>query len=192
MKNKKRPVVYLASQSARRKQLLEKCGVRFKVVPSAYHERLIPKLSPSELVLAHAAGKVVKAKIPRHARFVLGADTVVVFKGKILGKPKNRKSAVHMLSAMAGKRHEVYTGVAFFDRRTLRWATGVSKTKVYLRRMSRADVNAYFDQVNPMDKAGAYGIQEGPKIVRKIDGSYTNVVGMPMDIVKKMLTKMIG
>ncbi|MFA7000973.1 MAG: Maf family protein, partial [Candidatus Omnitrophota bacterium] len=119
-------------------------------------------------------------------RWILGADTVVVYRGRVLGKPRSRGDAFRMLSALAGKEHRVYTGVALWDRKTGRWRTGVSETRVRIRAMAASAIRDYFSRVDPMDKAGAYGIQEGPRIVEQVDGSYTNVVGLPVELLRRM------
>lgn len=181
--------IYLASQSPRRKEILEKLKVPFNVVPSLYHEFTLEGVSPQEWVVRHAFGKVLKAKVPKSARFILGADTIVYCQRQVLGKPMSRKEAFSMLRKLSGRWHYVYTGVVLLDlKEDAHWA-GFTKTGVYVKQLSKEDMEEYFETVNPMDKAGAYAIQEGPKIVTRIKGSYSNVVGLPVELLERMLEK---
>lgn len=157
-----------------------------RVIPSTYHEKRIPGLKPEDLVMRHAEGKVRMAKIPAKARFVLGADTEVWRGGRIYGKPQSMKEAERMIVSLAGREHSVYTGVALLDRKFLRLYLGFSRTRVWFRKLSLGQIRAYFEAVNPLDKAGAYAIQEGPRIVQKIEGSRTNVIGLPRELVDEM------
>ena len=180
-------ILYLASQSSRRRMILKKMKISFRVVKSAYVERIIPGVSPAKLVRIHAQGKARKARLPAGARFVLGADTVVVFRGRVLGKPRHREEAVRMLTALQGRNHWVYTGVALRDRMTGRERTRICRTKVLMKKMTAPAISNYLRCVNPLDKAGSYGIQEGPRIIRKVEGSYTNVVGLPVETLGRLL-----
>lgn len=184
-----KPILYLASQSSRRREILTRMGVRFKVIPSTYHEAKLKNCSPEALVLRHALGKAEKAKAPRFARYILGADTIVSYRHHVLGKPKNRAAAKRMLRLLSGKKHEVLTGVVLRDIKTRRVYQDFEVTEVYFKRLSPGQIDAYFNEVNPLDKAGSYAIQEGPKIVRKIKGSYSNVVGLPEELLKNLLSK---
>lgn len=179
-------MITLASQSVRRRQILKKMGIRFRVISSPYHERKLPGLSPRELVIHHAVQKAKRAKSVKRG-VVLGADTLVFLGRKILGKPKSRREAVRMLKMLSGKPHFVYTGIALLLRPENKILAGFSKTKVEFKKLSPREIEAYFSRVNPLDKAGAYAIQEGPRIVKKIYGSYSNVVGLPRELVKNLL-----
>lgn len=181
------PLIYLASQSPRRKELLKQAGIPFLVVKSRYHETMPRGVKPRELVLRHARGKAARAVLPRRARLVLGADTVVVYKDRILGKPGNKKQALAMLTLLSGKRHAVYTGIALYDRGSQQWQCRAVKTWVYFKPWKAAQLAAYIEKIHTLDKAGAYAIQEQPKIVRKITGSYSNVVGLPMEALAALL-----
>jgi septum formation protein len=178
-------MIYLASQSARRKQLLKKMGYSFRVIPSSYRERLIAGMRPRKLVLTHAIGKVKKAAAPPVARWILGADTAVVYRSHVLGKPRNHRDAYRMLALLQGRVHCVYTGVALMDRKSGVWKTAVVSTRVQMKKMNGQVIENYLEKINPLDKAGAYGIQELPRIIERIKGSYTNVVGLPMEVVKE-------
>jgi septum formation protein len=139
----------------------------------------------------HAIGKARKAMLPHVARFVLGGDTIVWHHGRGLGKPRSRAEALRTLQGLVGKKHAVYTGLAIWDRRTGNLLTGCAKTDVWMRPVGKAWLEKYVDTIHPFDKAGAYAIQARLKIVRKIQGSRSNVVGLPKELLRKML-KEIG
>lgn len=183
-------LLYLASQSSRRQEILRKMGLSFRVVPSRYHEFRSQQRKPEILAVRHAMGKVQKAVLPSRARFVLGGDTVVWHQGRELGKPRSRAEALCMLRSLAGKKHAVYTGLALKDRKTRQAVIGYAKTHVWLKRFSEDELRRYRDAIHPFDKAGAYAIQAKIKIVRKIQGSYSNVVGLPEELLRKMLSQM--
>ncbi len=184
-----KPFVYLASQSSRRREILKKMGFQIQIIPSAYKERP-KKTAPAQLVLDHAKGKLKKAILPKNASGkVLGADTIVYCRGRVLGKPKNLKQAAQMLNLLSGRRHTVYTGVAVSDLQNGKIQTAYEKTEVFMKKLSQKQIEEYFKKVPPLDKAGAYAIQMKPKIVTKIQGSYTNVVGLPKELIRKLLKK---
>ena len=187
-----RPFLYLASQSARRKEILRKMRIPFKQVRSRYRERMVPGVSPRKLTVLHAAGKAKAAVLPQAARWVLGADTLVYCQRRILGKPRTKEEAVRMLSRLSGRPHFVYTGVALLDRQSGKIKTGCAKTKVTFKRLTKEGILEYLESMNPYDKAGGYAIQEGPKIVKKIDGSRTNVIGLPVELLTKILRKSLS
>ena len=184
---KKKTLLYLASQSVRRREILRKMRIPFRVTGSAYRETFLPGLSPRRLALRHAVGKAKRAKAPAGVRWVLGADTLVVCRGRILGKPRTKKEAIGMLGLLSGHFNFVLTAVALLDLETGKVRTGVSKTKVFIRPLSAKEKQEYVRRIDPYDKAGGYAIQEGPRIVRKIEGSRSNVVGFPAELVRKML-----
>ncbi len=165
--------------------------IRFRVVPSSYQERFIPGRAPRDLVLKHAEGKAIHAKVPRIARYVLAADTLV-WRKKIYGKPKSLPEARKMLRSLSGKVHEVYTGVVLWDRVRKRLMKGVSCTRVQFKKLTSEEIGDYLLAIRPLDKAGAYAIQEGPRIVERIQGSYSNVVGLPRELVRRLLRKISG
>jgi septum formation protein len=186
---KRQGILYLASQSSRRQELLEGLKIPFKVVVSAYRERWCRETAPGVLCVRHAAGKARKAACPRGGRFVLGGDTIVWHHGRGLGKPRSRAEALRILRKLAGKKHAVYTGLAILDRKTGCVLTGCAKTDVWMKPVGEAWLQKYVDTIHPFDKAGAYAIQGRLKIVRKIRGSYSNVVGLPKELLRKMLKK---
>ena len=180
-------MLYLASASPRRREILKKMKVPFRVVKSRYREEHHSHLSPRSLVLRHAAGKARQAIGVPGGQWTLGADTLVYCRGKILGKPKTEKEALGMLSLLSGKAHDVYTGVALWDRSTGKIKQAVSKTRVFVKKLSEKEMRKYIHKINSFDKAGAYAIQMRPKIVTKIKGSYSNVIGLPEEAVRKLL-----
>ncbi|MCD8367050.1 MAG: Maf family protein [Clostridiales bacterium] len=178
----------LASQSPRRKALLEQMGFQdFEAIPAQGKEEADPALPPEEYVerLALHKAQEVAANQGEDA-VVIGADTVVVLDGHILGKPKNAAEALQMLTALSGRKHLVHTGVAVIcgDEVELRHET----TKVTFCTLTQREMLAYIATGEPMDKAGAYGIQgRGALFIDKIEGDYYNVVGLPISCLNRML-----
>lgn len=181
--------VILASSSPRRLQLLQQIGIEVEVRPAAFDELSTGKMA-DEVVLANAVGKCQTVcaacgdKVP-----VIAADTVVVLDGKILGKPKDAADAVRMLTELSGRTHKVLTGVAVsFDGTQL---AEVCETEVIFRTLTAAEIAEYVATGEPLDKAGAYGIQgRGAVFVEKINGCYNNVVGLPLTRLHLMLAKL--
>ena len=173
-------MLILASKSPRRKELLKQIGIPFLVVVSDAEEVSGNSWTPAALVVENAKRKAraVAEKYPDSP--VLGADTVVSLEGKIFGKPKDKDEARKMLTALSGKMHEVTTGLALINRNEIR-TTSVT-TKVFFDTMTKADIDAYIATDEPMDKAGAYAIQgKAARFIEKIEGSYSNVVGLPLN-----------
>lgn len=194
--------IILGSASPRRRELLSQIGVSFEVRTSGreeiYHSA-IPEEIVRELALMKAenvAGDLTdeQNEAPKDT-IVIGADTIVVLDGKILGKPVDEKDAADMIGALQGRSHEVYTGVAILDydaqgeKNVSVHAVG---TKVYVNPIDEAEISAYIDTGEPMDKAGAYGIQgRFAAYIDRIEGDYYNVVGLPVSYVYQAL-KRIG
>lgn len=168
----------LASKSPRRAEILKNAGVDFTVRVQDADETLPADISPENAVmyLAEIKARAVKRE---KGEIVLGADTVVVLNGKILGKPNSREQAFSMLRALSGKTHSVFTGVcAVSDEKTEKF---FEKTDVTFLEISDSEINGYIDTGEPFDKAGAYGIQGfASKFVKSINGDYFNVVGLPI------------
>ncbi|WP_058485500.1 nucleoside triphosphate pyrophosphatase [Defluviitalea phaphyphila] len=181
--------IILASSSPRRKMLLEQIGIPFNIIISNVEEIINSNISPSELVKSLSKQKAENVSNNLKGDFiVIGADTVVVYKGKILGKPKDKKEAFCMLSMLQGNIHEVYTGITIIRTKDKLIKTGVEKTEVYMRELSSDLINSYIETNEPMDKAGAYGIQgKGAVLIDKIHGDYNNVVGLPLNLLSKLL-----
>jgi septum formation protein len=182
----------LASASPRRKQLLAELIKEFEIIPSQAEETVCGTPSPKSLVAQLAALKAeeVVKRPENEGKIVIGSDTVVAFGKKVLGKPKDEEDAFRMLKMLSGKKHAVYTGVSFQlvkNGKTFS-VTKVEKTLVYFNDLSDEWIWGYIKGGSPMDKAGAYGIQDGG-LVKGIKGSYTNVVGFPLELVEKMIRK---
>ncbi len=175
-----RPPLVLASRSPRRHQLLERLGVPFSVHPSDADEAIPPGTAPDDAVRL-LAGRKAEAVAPRHPEaLTLGADTVVVLGGRVLGKPADAAEAAAMLRRLSGRTHTVYTGVALVHGG--RTVTACEATEVTFASLTDAEIAAYVETGSPLDKAGAYGIQDdwGAFFVEGIRGDYYNVVGLPL------------
>ncbi len=178
--------LYLASSSPRRRDILRGLGLAFQVVPVQLEERMPAGAPPGEAVRAVARDKALAAPLPAGDGLVLGADTVVVRDGEILGKPRDVREAERMLGSLTGRTHLVYTGVAV--RRGREVLVDHEMTTVWLRRLAPAQVRAYVATGEPLDKAGGYAIQGvGALLVERIEGCYTNVVGLPLGLLGRML-----
>lgn len=176
----------LASASPRRRELLGFFGKPFVIDPACGPEEPPAGASPEETVRALAAAKARETAARHPGDLVIGADTVVELDGMILGKPADRDDAFHMLRALSGREHRVFTGVALVRGDELR--CGTEMTRVFFRELSDREIWAYIDSGEPMDKAGAYGYQ-GPAglFVERIEGDFFNVVGLPLCRLGRML-----
>lgn len=176
----------LASNSPRRRELLALEKIPFEAVSSHFEERG-EGLSARDTALSFAEGKArdVFARYPEAA--VLGADTIVALDGEILGKPKSQDEAREMLRRLSGRTHSVLTGVCLLSKEF--FFRDLSETKVTFFELTGELVEEYVASGLPMDKAGGYGIQDGYPLVKCYEGSYTNVVGFPMELVREFLRK---
>lgn len=172
----------LASASPRRRELLEQIGVKFTIEVSAVEEVIDPTQSPAEQVQSLALQKAQAVAVHHTDGVVLGADTIVVNQGRILGKPQTEAEARDMLAGLSGKWHQVMTAVALVDAEdSKRTWTSVETTNVKFRELTKEEIAAYIATGESMDKAGAYGIQGyGALLVERIEGCYNNVVGLPL------------
>lgn len=172
----------LASGSPRRRDLLNSIGLEFEIVPADIDERVEDGESPEDHVRRLASSKALEVSRRVEQAWVLGADTVVVLDDTILGKPRDRRHAAEMLAVLAGRTHVVYTGYAVVDsEKHDRGVVRHVRSEVRIRNLSPAEIEAYIDTGEPMDKAGAYAIQGiGAALVQEVNGSYTNVVGLPL------------
>lgn len=178
--------IILASASPRRRELLEMMGLEFEIVP-AKNETAALGISPADDVSAIALGKALEVAENRSLEdIVIAADTLVCVDGKLLGKPANREEAYNMLRILSGKEHQVYTGVAVvYNGRSTSCA---EMTAVRFCEMTDSDIWNYIDTNEPMDKAGAYGIQgRGAVFIEGITGDYFNVMGLPLHRLHQML-----
>ncbi len=177
--------IILASQSPRRKKLLEQLGLTFEVIPSSINED-ISGFEPPAFVEELALQKAQDVATSLHKCLVIGADTIVVLDGEILGKPSNHIEASQMLSKLSSKTHSVFTGVAFVQADKInnnnRTHVFSVETKVTFGTLASNEIDAYVATGSPMDKAGSYGIQDdwGAVFVEGINGDYNNVVGLPI------------
>ena len=175
--------IILTSASPRRRELLEQGGIPFTVIPSQAEEKITTE-QPGQAVeeLSYLKCSDIYEKSLGDV-LVIGADTVVASEGKILGKPSSQKDAVKMLQSLQGREHEVYTGVTIMAREgnENRKKTFHEKTKVVFYPMSDEEIRSYVNTGEPMDKAGAYGIQgKSAVFIKEISGDYNNVVGLPL------------
>ncbi|HLB25983.1 MAG TPA: Maf family protein [Nitrospirota bacterium] len=182
------PEIILASASPRRSELLAQAGIKFVVDPAHVDESRLPGERPEDYAVRAALDKA-RATADRHGSgIVMGADTIVVVDGEILGKPGGRDEARQMLSRISGRTHTVMTGVALVDAATGRSATGFEATEVTIRRLAPEEIEEYVDSGEPMDKAGAYGIQGRFAVyVEGVRGCFFNVVGLPLSRAALML-----
>jgi septum formation protein len=175
------PIV-LASGSPRRKELLAGVGLEFEVLPSDVEELALDGETPQDQVCRLALEKAADVAEKRPGAWILGADTIVVIDGLILGKPRDVAEAREMLARLSGRTHEVYTGYViinslFPEAQRLRFVN----SKVNIRSLTEREIDDYISTGEPMDKAGSYAIQGiGAAVVQSVSGSYTNVVGLPL------------
>ena len=184
----KLPPLILASASPRRAELLKLLSVKFRVLPGDVAEVAHEHLSPLEVcqLNAHRKARAVAKKIPD--ALVLGADTLVFLDNEILAKPRNLADARQMLARLQGRHHQVVTGVCLMHLRSHRERTFAVSTDVLFHPLTARQIRDYLAGINPLDKAGAYAIQEhGELIISEISGSYSNVVGLPVEKLREEL-----
>lgn len=174
----------LASASPRRKELLALVIPEFEVIPANAEEKVNMSLFPENVVCSLAESKCDEVFKTRPEATVIGCDTIVVFEGEILGKPKDREDAYNTLKRLSGKTHYVITAVCVRNKHNK--LLEYDKTEVKFNNLSEDFIKIYVDSGSPLDKAGSYGIQDGG-LVKEYFGSYTNVVGLPVSLVRKML-----
>lgn len=169
-------MLILASNSPRRKEILHMLGYNFAVISPDCDENL-PPMSPAETVCELSKRKALAVSLEADDT-VIGSDTIVCFEGNILGKPADKADAVRMLKALSGNMHTVYTGVTVANNKKI--ITDFISADVFFRRISDKEITKYIDTNEPMDKAGAYGIQgKGAAFVTKINGDFYTVMGLP-------------
>lgn len=181
--------IILASSSPRRRYLLRQAGIRFQVVRNKVDEdeSMLTQGNPELLALRLAEQKASEVARKNRGSIVLGADTVVVAEGNILCKPKDKKDAWKMLKILSGRWHDVVTGVAVIKGDQV--VSGVERTRVKFRSLSRKDIADYIASGEPMDKAGAYAVQGlASSFVDQMKGDYTNVVGLPLNLTVSLLS----
>ncbi len=182
-----KPII-LASASPRRKEILEKAGLRFGVDESGCEEKITAGLSPSALARSLSRQKADAVAAKYGNAIIIAADTFIVFEDDLLGKPHTAKEATRMLKILSGKAHTVITGFTIIDTESGKTLSRSVKTKVYFKKLSSNQVEAYVKSGEPLDKAGAYAIQGlGAALVEKIEGDFLNVVGLPLNALVKGL-----
>ena len=190
--------IVLASKSPRRRELLSRLGMEFEILPACGEEQMIGE-TPDEIVeeLSRQKAEEVLGRVERTEEelLVIGADTVVAVDGEILGKPRDREDARRMIRELQDRIHQVYTGVTLLrllPDGTLQRRTFHEETHVDVYGMTEEEIEAYIDTPEPYDKAGAYGIQGGFGLyIRRIDGDYNNVVGLPAARVYHEIKKLL-
>jgi septum formation protein len=185
--------IYLASKSPRRKKLLEQINLAFKILPVETPELFRKNERPVNVVRRIAVEKLDAAKEIINNGIIITADTIVVIKGKIIGKPIDKNDAVRMLKELSGHTHIVYTGFSIYNSFTKKTITDYEKTYVTFRKLNVNEIKEYVATGSPLDKAGAYGIQDdyGAVFIKKINGCYYNVVGLPLTKVFQTLNRII-
>jgi septum formation protein len=181
----------LASNSPRRKEILTEYGFNFKINVSEFCETMGGE-SPESIAEDNAVGKAKEVfyRLEKEGKTdfcVLSADTIVCFNGRILGKPKSTEQAVEMLTCLSSNTHKVITGYAIISKNN--FISGAEKTEVVFNSLTEKEILSYVSTGKPMDKAGAYGVQDGFNLVKSINGSYFNVVGLPIETLAPILTE---
>ncbi len=177
-----RPLLLLASNSPRRRQLLAEAGFEFTTIAPDVAERFDVDLTLRELTILNAMRKAISIARAHPRKIVLAADTLVALNDQIIGKPRDVDEAAAILRRLSGRAHEVCSAVFVCHLTSARSTSFYEISRVWFRRLSDLAIRAYIEKVNPLDKAGAYAAQgQGREIIDKIEGSYTNVVGLPME-----------
>jgi septum formation protein len=187
----------LASASPRRQELIQWFGLPVEVVPSDADESIDLSLAPAHIVETLALRKALAVQSnlvknsSQHPRWIIGSDTIVVLNERILGKPMNTATAKEMLYALQGRSHQVYTGVALVDELGDTRYVEHNATQVTFHAMTEQEIQGYIDTGEPLDKAGAYGIQgKGSFFIERIEGDYFSVMGLPVHLLYRMLLKL--
>jgi len=182
--------IYLASGSPRRKMLLEKMGIKFQVIDQTIEEVPEEGIDPEIYAKNTAIEKAKAAAGEIEEGIIIAADTIVVKDNRILEKPRDKQDAIRMLKMLSGTAHFVYTAVVMLDKKSGRMELELEKTKVEMRKLDYKEIEKYVNSGEPMDAAGAYKIQEGAaSFIKRIEGCYYNVVGLPLATLIEMLKK---
>jgi septum formation protein len=183
--------IILASASPRRLELMSFAGIDFDVVPAEICEDVLPGEQPVDHVIRLSLEKAKAVSVKVESRFFIGADTVVVLDGRIMGKPADEAEATEMLTSLSGRTHEVITGFTVLDKTSGTCSSQNVRTEVLFKSLTQNEIKKYIATGCPMDKAGAYAIQGGAvHFIRSIKGSYTNVIGLPMTELYELLVNM--
>jgi len=180
--------IILASTSPRRKQLMELLGLPFEIMPSEYEEDMTLPMTPGELAKHLSFGKAKAVAGKNDHAIVIGSDTFVSFENQVLGKPHTGERAREMLRMLSGKKHTIFSGLAIIDTDSGKTITDVSTTDVYFATMSEDEIDFYVNTKEPLDKAGAYALQEkGSAFIQRIDGDYQGAIGLSLRLVVRYL-----
>lgn len=183
-------LIILASASPRRRKLLALTGLKFRIDPSDYREDMKSDLEPHKLARFLSLEKAKAVAVKYKDAIIIAADTFIVFKSRLLGKPHTPKEARRILRMLNGKKHSVITGFTILDTMSRKRLSRSVETKVYFKKLTEEEIDAYVRSGEPLDKAGAYAIQGlGSFIVRKIEGDYFNVIGIPLSALADGLKK---
>lgn len=188
--NKPMKKIILASSSPRRKALLKQVGLKFDTDQSDYLEEMDLKLKPHNLV-KYLSRKKAEAVAKKHKNaIVIAADTIIVFKNQVIGKPHTVNKARQILKSLSGKSHLVITGYTIIDTNNNQKLSKSIESKIYLRKFNSSEIESYLKSREPLDKAGGYGIQGlGALLIKKIEGDYYNIVGLPLHSLAESLKK---
>ncbi len=181
--------ICLASSSPRRKQILKDLGLNFTVSPPVDFKEKLSGAEPEVLVSDNALGKAMEVAGNHKDSVIIGCDTIVVFDNEIFGKPLTPDNAYMMLKKLSDNCHSVFSGLAVIDTQICKELVGYEKAEVKFRELSEKEINDYVESGEPLDKAGAYGIQEcGGAFVEEVKGNVSTVVGLPEELLKKFLS----
>lgn len=182
--------IILASSSPQRKALLEQVGLGFEIIPSSYEENMQLEIEHKKLAMRLAYGKAKDVSEKVKEGLVIGVDTFIILDGERIGKPKNEEDAKRILKKASGKTSEVYSGIAIVDCTTQKSVTDYEVTKVKMREISDEEIDAYIETKEALNKAGAWAIQGlGAVFVERIEGCYSNIVGLPLYCLCRNLEK---
>jgi len=183
--------ICLASSSIRRQQILKEMGLDFVVSHPVKYKEKLSGLDPEVLVCHNALGKAMEVGEKYRNSIIIGCDTIVAFNNEILGKPLTPDNANVMLMKLSGNYHSVFSGLAVIDMQKNKELVGYDKTEVKFKDLSEKEINEYVESGEPLDKAGAYGIQEcGGAFVESVKGSFSNVVGLPKELLIRFLEEL--
>lgn len=180
--------IVLASKSPRRKELLESLGINFTIHPSDAEEKINKDALPWEIVEHLALTKAKDVSSYYNDEIIIGTDTIVVYRNTILGKPKNEMDAFNMLKQLQGQVHQVFSGLALINTSNGDSIVSHRMTTVHMYPLTDREIHFYVNTKEPLDKAGSYGIQGiGSLFIKKIEGDYFNVVGLPLSLLRELL-----
>lgn len=181
--------IYLASSSLRRQHILKDLGLNFTVSPPVDFNEKLSGTEPEVLVCDNALGKAIEVAGNHKDSVIIGCDTIVMFDNEIFGKPSTPDNAYMMLKKLSGNCHSVFSGLAVIDTQIYKELVGYERAEVKFKELSEKEINDYVESGEPLDKAGAYGIQEcGGAFVEKVEGNVSTVVGLPAELLKKFLS----